>query len=204
MNAEKGDESKMGENAKEEDRNGETEESAKIDRIRDVLFGSQVRDYDNRLQRLDERLAKEAAEARADLQKRLEALENALKGEVESVSNHLNAERLERRVAIEKLARGLAETARALDLKLRKLDEQAAREIHNLRRQLVEQSKLLNEEIQETAEKQEQMQADLNRDTAQIRGAMTGREAMAEMLSEVALRRRQRNGFHPPPNRANR
>jgi hypothetical protein len=204
MNAEKGDESKMGENAKEEDRNGETEESAKIDRIRDVLFGSQMRDYDNRLQRLDERLAREAAEARADLQKRLEALENALKGEVESVSNHLNAERLERRVAIEKLARGLAETARALDLKLRKLDEQAAREIHNLRRQLVEQSKLLSEEIQETAEKQEQMQADLNRDTAQIRGAMTGREAMAEMLSEVALRRRQRNGFHPPPNRANR
>jgi methyl-accepting chemotaxis protein len=204
MNAEKGDESKMGENAKEEDRNGETEESAKIDRIRDVLFGSQMRDYDNRLQRLDERLAREAAEARADLQKRLEALENALKGEVESVSNHLNAERLERRVAIEKLARGLAETARALDLKLRKLDEQAAREIHNLRRQLLEQTKVLSEEIQETAEKQEQMEADLNRETAQLRGAMTGREAMAEMLSEVALRKRQRNGFHPPPNRANR
>jgi methyl-accepting chemotaxis protein len=204
MNAEKGDESKMGENAKEEDRNGETEESAKIDRIRDVLFGSQMRDYDNRLQRLDERLAREAAEARADLQKRLEALENALKGEVESVSNHLNAERLERRVAIEKLARGLAETARALDLKLRKLDEQAAREIHNLRRQLLEQTKVLSEEIQETAEKQEQMEADLNRETAQLRGAMTGREAMAEMLSEVALRKRQRNGFHPPPNRVNR
>jgi len=193
----------MGENANEEDRNGETEESRKIDRIRDVLFGSQMRDYDNRLQRLEERFAGEAAEARADLQKRLEALENALKGETESVSNHLNAERLERRVAMDKLARGLAETARALDLKLRKLDEQAAREIHNLRRQLVEQAKALSEEIEETAEKQEQMQADLNRETAQLRGAMTGREAMAEMLSEVALRKRQRNGFHPP-NRVSR
>ena len=204
MSDEKVHDSKMGEKGNEEDRGAQTEESAKIERIRDVLFGSQMRDYEDRLRRLDERLARDATESRADLQKRLEALEDALKGEVESVSNQLNAERLERRVAIEKLARSLAETARALDLKLKNLDQQAAREIHTLRRHLVEQSKALSAELEEAAEKQQQMEADLDRETALIRGVMTGPDGLAEMLSEVALRKRQRNGFYPPPNRINR
>ena len=61
-----------------ETRNGAIDESGKVDRIRDILFGSQMRDYDSRFQRLDERLTREAADARADTQKRLEALETFL------------------------------------------------------------------------------------------------------------------------------
>jgi hypothetical protein len=74
MNPEQGQESEMQGNA--ETRNGALEETGKVDRIRDILFGSQMRDYDGRFQRLDERLTREAADARGDVQKRLEALEN--------------------------------------------------------------------------------------------------------------------------------
>src|SRR6188508_56549 len=47
------------------------DESGKVDRIRDILFGSQMRDYDSRFQRLEERLTRDAADTRADIQKRL-------------------------------------------------------------------------------------------------------------------------------------
>jgi hypothetical protein len=193
MNPEQAQESEMRDDANVEDRNGPIEESGKVDRIRDILFGSQVHDYDDRLQRLDERLAREAAEARADVQKRIEALENFLKGEVESLKNRLNTEQSERGMAIQKLGRDLGKTAKAQELKIKNLDERVACEIHGLHQHLLERSEALSAEIKE---KHEQMQADLNREVEQIRGAMIGREALAEMLSEVALR--LKNEFRVP------
>ena len=179
-------------NANAEDRNDAIDEGGKVDRIRDILFGSQMRDYDGRFQRLDERLTREAMEARGEVQTRLEALENFFKGEVESMTNRLNAERSERGNALE-IARNLAETVKALELKINSLGEHAGREIHDLREQLLEQSKALSAEIKE---KHDQMKAGLDREAEQIRGAMTGREALAEMLSEVALR--LKNEFRVP------
>jgi ElaB/YqjD/DUF883 family membrane-anchored ribosome-binding protein len=178
---------------KAETRNGAIEESGKVDRIRDILFGSQMRDYDGRFQRLEEHLAQEAAEIRADVQKRLETLEGFMKGEVQAITNRANAEQSERSNAIEKLGRDLAETAQNLDSRIKSLGEQTVKEIHALREQLLDQSKALSEEIRE---KHDQMKAGLDREADQIRGAMTGREALAEMLSEVALR--LKNEFRVP------
>jgi hypothetical protein len=169
------------------------EEAGKVDRIRDILFGSQMRDYDGRFQRLDERLAREAAEARDESQKRIEGLENFLKAEVQSLTHRLNSEQSDRSGAIERLAHDLAETARALEGKIKNLDDQTAREFHSLREQLLEQSKALSAEIKE---KHDQMKSNLNHEAAQIRHAMTGRESLAEMLSEVALR--LKNEFRVP------
>ena len=160
----------MNEAGKAENRNGEIEESGKVDRIRDILFGSQMRDYDSRFQRLEEHLAQEAAEIRADVQKRLETLESFMKGEVESITNRANAEQSERSGAIEKLGRDLAEAAKTLDSRIKSLDEQTAKETHALRQQLLDQSKALSDEIRE---KHDQMKAGLDRETEQIRGAMT-------------------------------
>lgn len=178
---------------KTETRNGAIEETGKVDRIREILFGSQMRDYDGRFQRLEERLAREAADARADTQKRLEALESFLKGALESLTNRLNTEQSERGQAIEKLARDLVETARSLEQATKNLGEHANREFHALRQQLLDQSKALGDEIRE---RHGQVKADLDREAEQIRGAMTGREALAEMLSEVALR--LKNEFRVP------
>jgi single-stranded DNA-specific DHH superfamily exonuclease len=169
------------------------DESQNVDRIRDILFGSQMRDYDGRFQRLEERLAQDAAEVRADLQRRLEALENFMKGEVESMSTRLRGENAERNQALGKLAHDLAETARGLELKLTNLDNQAAQDIRDLRQQLLEQSKALSNEMKE---RHEQMKAGLEHEAQQVRGAMTGREALAEMLSEVSLR--LKNEFKVP------
>ncbi len=165
--------------------NGTIDEGQNVDRIRDILFGSQMRDYDSRFQRVEERLSREAQELRADVQKRLEALEAFMKGEGESMSNRVKTEQWERAQAIERIGRELGDTARRLDEKLGGLDEQRSNEIRDLRHQLLEQSKALSNEIRE---KHDALKAGLDHEAQQIRGAMTGREALAEMLSEVSLR----------------
>jgi DNA repair exonuclease SbcCD ATPase subunit len=184
MNTEQPQDSQKRADATESDRNGGLEEGRVVERIRDILVGSQIRDYDGRLQRIDERLTKEATEARASLQRRFDSLENFLKSEVESFSKRLNAEQSEYGAAIEKLGHDLSETVKAFESKIKNLHDYA-REIHDLHRQLLEQSKALSAELKE---KHEQMQADLNRNSEQIRTSMLGRQALAEVLSEMAER----------------
>jgi len=169
------------------------DEGGKVDRIRDILFGPQMRDYDGRFQRLEDNLAREANDVRAETQKRLEALERFVKGEVDSINSRASAEHGERCNATDKLGRDLAETARNLDAKVSNLSEQTAKNLGELRELLLEQSKLLSAEIKE---RYDQMNAGLEHEAAQIRSAMTGREALAEMLSEVALR--LKNEFRIP------
>jgi hypothetical protein len=193
MNSSPIQETETNESGNAENRNGAIEESGKVDRIRDILFGSQMRDYDGRFQRLEEHLAQEAAEIRTDVQKRLETLERFMKGELESITNRANAEQSERSSSIEKLGHDLGETAKNLESKIKGLDEQTAGETRAVRQQLLDQAKALSDEI---GQKHEEMKAGLNREAEQIRGAMTGREALAEMLSEVALR--LKNEFKVP------
>jgi hypothetical protein len=177
----------------EQNQHGALDPTQNVDRIRDIIFGSQMRDYDSRFQRLEERLAFEGAAMRGDLQKRLDALEAFMKGEVESMTNRLRAENSERGQALGKLANDLAETARGLDLKINNLDQQSAKDIRDLREQLLDQSKKLSDDIRE---KHEQVKAGLEHEAQQIRGAMTGRETLADMLSELSLR--LRNEFKVP------
>ncbi|MGI8956881.1 MAG: hypothetical protein ACR2II_08205 [Chthoniobacterales bacterium] len=176
-----------------EPENGRVDESGNVDRIRNILFGSQMRDYDTRFQKLEERLVSEAGELRGELQRQLHALEAFMKGEVESMTNRVKTEQSERAQAVGRLTHEIMETAKGLEMKLNNLDSQAAKDIRDLRERLLEQSKALSAEMKE---KHDQMKGHLDREAGQIRDAMTGREALAEMLSEVALR--LKNEFRVP------
>ncbi|MEO5753955.1 MAG: hypothetical protein ABIR38_04550 [Chthoniobacterales bacterium] len=178
---------------KQHQENGAIDETGNVDRIRNILFGSQMRDYDGRFQKLEERLAREATELRGDLQRQLQALEAFMKGEVESMTNRVKTEQSERVQAIQQLAHEMGQTVKGLDLKISNLDSQAAKDIRDLREQLLAQSKALSAEMKE---KQDQMKGQLDHEAGQIRNAMTGREALSEMLTEVALR--LKNGFRVP------
>jgi post-segregation antitoxin (ccd killing protein) len=165
--------------------NGAVQDSGNVERIRDILFGSQMRDYDSRFQRLDERLSREAGELRSEIQRHLETLERFMKSEFESVAQRLKAEQAERMQATEHVLQQLAETARGLELNISHLDQQTAQDVRDLRERLLEQAKSWSAELKD---KHDQMKGQLDREAGQIRDAMTGREALAEMLSEVALR----------------
>ena len=51
------------------------EGAGNIDKIRDILFGSNMRDYEQRFSRLEEALKKESADLRDTTRRHLEALE---------------------------------------------------------------------------------------------------------------------------------
>jgi hypothetical protein len=62
-----------------------------LDKIRDILFGAQMRDYERRFFRLEERVTKEAHEAREDIRRRFDTLESFIKQELTALGDRLRA-----------------------------------------------------------------------------------------------------------------
>ena len=50
------------------------DEGANVDKIRDILFGTQMRDFEKRFSRLEETVAKQMETMREDMTKRLDTL----------------------------------------------------------------------------------------------------------------------------------
>jgi len=156
-----------------------------IDKIRDILFGVQMRDYEKRFTRLEERLIKESNNLRDDTKKRFEALELYLKNELESLTGRLTAEQNARNENAESLAQGIKDTARAFEKRAAQMDEQSTRSQRELRQQILDQSKSLNDEIRQ---KYEELTAVLQREAEELRTDKTDRSALAALFTEVAMR----------------
>ena len=69
---------------------------ASLDKVRDILFGNQMRDVERRFARLEERLIKETADLKDDVRRRLETLEAYVRRENESLEGQIKSERGDR------------------------------------------------------------------------------------------------------------
>ena len=156
-----------------------------LDKVRDLLFGGQMRDFDRRFTRLEERLVKETADLRDEVRKRLATLEAYVKAEVDSLSDRLRAEQDGRASADQDLGRDLRGAAQQFDQKVSQLDELVARGQRELRQQLHSQHQELSDEIRQRFE---DVLERLSREAGELRGDKTDRKALAALLTEMAMR----------------
>jgi len=156
-----------------------------LDKVRDILFGAQAREYEKRLARLEERIVKESTDMRAEMRKRFDSLEAYIKGEVETLSERLQAERRERTDSANALADGLKNLTQTVGQKTSQLDEQLARAQRELRDQVLNQSKTLSDEIQQ---RHAELSTSLAREADELRNDKTDRSALAAMFTELAMR----------------
>jgi vacuolar-type H+-ATPase subunit I/STV1 len=174
--------------AAERKKSGELEAAAgggNLEKIRDILFGSQVNDFEKRFARLEERLLKETSDSRAEAKKRFDSLEAFIRKEVESLSDRIKTEQAERTESGKELSREIREAARSLEKKLAQLDDVTTKSQRELRQQILDQSKALTEEIRnrirETA-------TALTREIKDLRVEKTDRAALAGVFTEAAMR----------------
>jgi hypothetical protein len=164
-----------------------------IDNIRDILFGSHMRDYDRRFARLEENLLKESGDLRENMRRRFDTLEAYIKKELEMLQVRLKNEREERSGAVGQQSRELKELAESLANRLRDLVDRGLDVERDLRQQILQQAKDLMDEI---GSKHEQIALLLERRFQELRHAKTDRAALANLLTEVALRLNDQ--FHIP------
>ena len=160
-------------------------ESGNIDKIREIIFGGHMRDYDKRFTRLEARLIKEGTDLREDTKRRFEVLENFIKREFEALAERLQTEQRHREESTQSLSRALTETGQALEAKLVQFDESSARGQRDLRTQILDQSRSLSEEIRQ---KHAEMSTALEREVAELNHEKPSRSHLASMFTELAAR----------------
>jgi hypothetical protein len=75
-----------------------------IDQIRDIIFGSQMREYERRFQQLEERTRQRIEELHAEVGKRLEAIEAFARREIDAQDERLKGEQSARSDAVQALS----------------------------------------------------------------------------------------------------
>ena len=164
---------------------GENAEGGNIDKIREIIFGGQMRDYEKRFIRLETRVIKESTDLREDTKRRFDVLEMFIKREFEALAERLQVEQRHREESGQAVSRTLAETAQALEAKLTQFDEASARAHRDLRQQLLEQSQSLSAEIQR---KHAEMSTIVEREVANLNSDKPSRTHLAAMFTELAAR----------------
>ncbi|MEP7272200.1 MAG: hypothetical protein ABI882_11915 [Acidobacteriota bacterium] len=156
-----------------------------IDKIREILFGTQARDYDKRLSGLEDRLLKELAVMQEETRRRFDAFETYVRNEVDALSTRLQTAQQHREEMHEDWSRRLGETGRSLEKNISTLDQQTAQAQRDLRQQILEQSKSLSEDIRQ---KYSELAGALAREAQGLRSEKTDRTALASFFSEIAQR----------------
>lgn len=170
-----------------QNQSGITPENAEgnVDKIREILFGGQMRDYEQRFVDLEKRLTKNIELITSSFEKRLERLNTYTKREIEKLSEQIKDERKARRDDGKQGAREFKDLAQQVETWCVELEEQIGGEAHDLRSLLQEQSEELNGIIRDT---HEQLSASLASETRTLADAKLARDDMAALLTEVALR----------------
>jgi uncharacterized protein YydD (DUF2326 family) len=156
-----------------------------IDKIRDILFGSNMRDYELRFARLEEALKKESSDLRESTRRRLESLEAFVHKELAALEGRLNVERDERSDSHSRLANDLSATSASIFRKIGEVENAEAQAKREIRNDLLQQSKELTDAIRD---KGEELLALLERRSQELQHSKTDRAALAGLFNEVALR----------------
>ena len=164
-----------------------------LDKIRDILFGAQVRDHERRFTKLEAQLLAEAAQLRHDLKERFAALDAYIRHEVEAVTGQLKAEEQQRANAVGNLTTELQTLAGVLQQTAAQLRDQSDQAHRDLQEQLQQQATTLTGDF---TQRQTALSASLDEAVRQLSHQKTDRASLATLFQELSQRL---SHDQPPP-----
>ena len=170
-----------------------------LDKVRDILFGGQMRAVESRLQGLEERLMREQAVIRSDFDKRLADLDASAKRDAQTLGDRLNAERTKRTEELKALSAEIKEILRSLEKRHVKLEELSGLADAEIRDQILQQSRAIGAEIERLSQR---VSTDLNREVASLRNDKTDVSAIVGVFSDMATRLAGEPRPQPKPSRS--
>lgn len=156
-----------------------------VDKIREILFGGQMRDYEGRFADLENQLTQRIERINTEFEKRIERLDAYAKREFDKLSERIKTERKDRVADSKENARDLKDTTQQIEGWFGEVEDRLDTETKDLRQAVHEQSDEIAALIAET---RDQLNAALVNETRDLADGKLGREDLAGLLSEVALR----------------
>jgi exonuclease VII large subunit len=156
-----------------------------VDQIRDILFGGQMRDYERRFVELNQRIEADFDALRQDQERRFGNLEKRLDEQFEKLSKALRQEVNDRTAAVDDLETRLVQGARTqrseLTGAIEALEQSQASAEERLRAALADLDAALKDQSG-------RLNQSLTRSRDELRADKVGREDLAALMTELALR----------------
>jgi len=156
-----------------------------LDKVRDILFGGQMRAVESRLQGLEERIMREQATMRTDFSKQIADVDANAKRDAQTLGERLVAERTKRTEELKALSSELKEVLRSLEKRHVKLEELTGMADAEIRDHIMQQSRATTAEIERLSQR---VTNDLNREVTALRTDKTDVSAIVSVFSEMATR----------------
>jgi len=163
--------------------NGNGESSSGVDKMRELLFGNQMQDYDKRFSILEERFQQRLRDIESESSRGLGSLEATMKKQLESVANQFREEKELRTDADKELERSQREHGQALEKRLAQVSDQLVRQEREFTDRLGHEVQGLREEIRR---RQEDSRATMERMFAELSNVKTDRNLLAGLFVEIA------------------
>jgi hypothetical protein len=154
-----------------------------VDKIRDLLFGNQMQDYDRRFVTLEERFLQKFREIESEITRGLSTLETSMKKQLESIATQLREEKDLRTDADRDLERSLRDQTQTLDKRLGQLSDHLARVEREFTERLSKESQDLRDELKH---KNEELRVTAAKMFAELGNVKTDRNLLAGLFIEVA------------------
>ena len=164
---------------------GMPSEGENIDKIRDILFGSQTRQIEKKLTAMEDKIDKDIQSLRSETKTTLDTLEQFLRKEMQSLSDQLAGEKSERGESVDNLSAKIADTKKALEKKMGLLSDKMVKDQSDTQEQILKQSKNLLEEMHQ---KNDALQNRLDQSVESLTYEKSDRLALANLLMEAAMR----------------
>ena len=119
------------------------------------------------------------------MRKRVDALEQFVRQEFETLGQRLSSERAGREDAVKGLGEQHRDAAQTFEKKTAAIDDQLARAQRELRQQMLDLQKELSDEI---LQRHQDMLSTLTRDSSELRDEKADRAALASLFTEMAMR----------------
>lgn len=158
-----------------------------IEKVRDILFGKYVASFDQRFAELEARLEADVEKLKERLNDKIVSMDEAVNRSLERLDKQIASEQSDRDTQLTELQQSLTQAENALSASISLMEDQANQEMVAVResmqaghQDLVDQSKAIQADLLQQLEAQKDA----------LEGDKVGRQALALMLDEVAVKLR--------------
>ena len=158
-------------------------EAPGVDKIRELLFGNQMQDYDRRFSLLEDRFQQKLRDLEGESARNLGSMESSIKKQMESIASQVRQEQDLRSEADKELGRSLREQIQGLEKRFGQLSDQLAALEREFTERLGHETQTLRDEIRR---RNEDSRSTIERMFSELSNVKTDRNLLAGLFVEIA------------------
>ncbi|MFN8674438.1 MAG: hypothetical protein U0457_20455 [Candidatus Sericytochromatia bacterium] len=156
-----------------------------LEKVRDLLFGENIRESERKFSNIENKLRKETSELRDEMNKRFESLESYIKNEITDLSEQIRKESESREDAFKKLSEQIKENNHNFEKKVKQLEDSVSKSQRESRENILTQTQKLSDEIRK---KYEELWSALQKEYHELHFRKTDKEVISNLFIELAMR----------------